>query len=73
MILLMEVFNLPEKLKLLDWVYICLMGIRGDLSPLFFFLTKLYLFVKSGEIAEFLSPSSRTVYLPFGRRISFNR
>lgn len=40
MILLMEVFNLPEKLKLLDWVYICLMGIRADLSPFFFFLNK---------------------------------
>lgn len=37
MILLMEVFNLPEKLKLLDWVYICLMGMRGDLSPFFLF------------------------------------
>lgn len=65
MILLMEVFNLPEKLKLLDWVYICLMGMHGDLSPFFlFFLMKLYLFVKSGEISEF-PPLSPTVYLPF--------
>lgn len=48
MILLMEVFNLPEKLKLLDWVYICLMGIRGDLSPLFFFFNEVVPFREIG-------------------------